>query len=329
MRASQLFAGAWALIATTGCADRLLTQGLEEPISVQDAQFIEGELPGLPPLTREQVDEGVAPVRPNSLTATAGTTRLRPHLGGVVFSGYVSDDAVALALRIEGQGSGYWVFPAGALDPSVPGSLTWRRNVDFHAIPPGRHRLLVAAIDAEGRSGTQVSSSLCIHSPIYDNGNACDPRRAPPATVISLTWDRPVDLDLVVTTPTGDVIDAKDPASGPFGPPPQQRLDRSAPGAGYLDLDSNRDCVLDGVQRENVIFEAPLPGRYRVYANLYDACGEASARYELTVNTRAPGAEEGTFEVAQSKRLVGNVIDLQANSGDRRGTYITEFVLGE
>lgn len=329
MRAPLLWAGVWALSVTTGCADRLLTRGLEEPLSVQDAQFVEGELPGLPPLTGDQVDQGVAPVRPNSLAATADTARLRPHLGGVVFSGYVSDDAVALALRIEGHGSGHWVFPAGAIDPSVPGSLTWRRSVDFHEIPPGRHRLLVAAIDDQGRSGTQVSSNLCIHSPIYDNGNACDPRRAPPAVVISLTWDRPVDLDLLVTTPSGDVIDAKDPAAGPSGPPPQQRLERTAPGAGYLDLDANRGCVLDGAQRENVIFEAPLPGRYRVYTNLHDACGEPSARYELTVNTRAPGREEGTFEVIQSKRLVGNVIELQANGGDGLGTYVTEFVLGE
>jgi hypothetical protein len=321
--------GVVVALPALGCGDKLLTEGLEEPFSVHGAQLIEATLPGQAPLTTEQINDGVRPEKPFVNGLVANLQLLRPHLAGVGFSGLVSDDAVAVGLQLEGQGSGYWVFPAGAPDAFVPGFLTWSGLVDFHEVPPGRHRLLAAAIDARGNSGTQAGTTLCIQRPVPDNGNVCDPRRTPPGIVVSLTWNRPVDLDLLVASPTGDLIEAKSPASGPLTPPPTQRLDRDAPGAGYLDVDSNRECVPDGRQRENVIFNSPVPGRYRVYANLHDSCGQDSVQYEVSVHARTIGAEADTFDVVETRRRVGSLIALQANGSRARGTYVTEFVITE
>lgn len=321
-------------VVLAGCGDKVLTEGLDEPFSVHGGQLIEGDLPGEEPLTTEQINDGVRAAPPFANGLTADAQLLRPHLAGITFAGLVSDDAVAVALQFEGLGSGYWVLPAGPADPFVAGFLTWSGVVDFHDVPPGRHRLRAAAIDNDGRSGTQAGTTICIQRPVPDNGNVCDPRLLPPGIVVSLTWNRPVDLDLVVLSPTGDLIDAKTPGSGPLTPPPQPRLDRNAPGAGYLDADSNRACVLDGRQRENVLFMNPLPGRYRVYANLHDSCGESSVQYAVSVHARtlvSEGSDEAPaiFGVVETKRRVGSLVALQANGSRGRGTYVTEFVVGE
>lgn len=324
MRTSLYFALPLFLV---GCGDHVLTEGLEEPISVRGAQLFEGELPGQPPLTAQQIEDGVKPERPFVNGLSTIVQLIRPHLSGVGFYGLVSDDAVAVGLQLEDQGSGYWVFPAGAPDAFVPGFLSWSGLVDFHEVKPGRHRLLAAAIDAKGHSGTQVSTTICVNRPVPDNGNVCDPRQSPPGIVVSLSWNTPADLDLLVLTPTGDLIDARTPAVGPFLS--DGRIDRNAPGAGYLEVDANRGCVREGRQRENVVFNNPLPGRYVVYANLHDACGEESVQYEVSVHARTAGETEGTFDVVETKRRVGSLIALQANGSRERGTYVTQFVIAE
>lgn len=313
-----------ACLAAGACGETRLTEGLEEPFAVHDAQLLEGELPGAPP------DQGTASPRPTA--STTETTVLRPGLPGVAFFGWATLDAVAVAAKIEGQGSGYWVLPAGPPDPQVQGEpvRVWRFVADLHAsLAPGRHRLLVSALDAAGRAGNQVATSLCIHRRVPDNGNACDATKAPPEIAISLEWDRPVDLDLVVVTPSGEAISARSPAKG-LGA--EEKINRSSPdknppGSGYLDVDSNNGCRIDARQLENVVFqERPPPGSYLVYASLFDACGQPSARYTVTRWTRGvvdPAA--GTFEVAVAERWSGTAVAIQASGGARLGTFVGEF----
>jgi len=317
-RAPLLF----VLLASFG--DERITEGLEEPFAVQDAQFIEGELPGLPP-DRETV-------APRPTAATTELTYLRPGLADVEFFGWATLDAVAVAARLEGQGTGYWVVPTGPPDPTVQGEpvRVWRFNADLHdALPPGRHRILVAATNAAGGAGNQVATSLCVNRPVPDNGNACDPRKAPPELAITLTWDRPVDLDLAVVTPDGTIVAARTPTKG-LGA--DQKIVRNAaeatpPGVGYLDADSNADCHVDGRQRETVVFQnQPAPGTYLVYANLHSPCGQSSVRYTVSRHTRAaldPAA--GTFTVAESDTRSGTLLAVQANGGTRLGTFVAEL----
>lgn len=307
-----------------GCAATRITPGLEEPFSVEGGQFLDGELPGAPP--------GQPPAAPRATAVTTEVTQLRPGLSGVPFFGWATLDAVSVAARIEGQGHGYWVVPAGPPDPQVQGEPVrgWRFVADLQeSLLPGRHRLLVAALDDAGRAGTQVESTLCIHRKVPDNGNACDPKKAPPELVISLAWDRPADLDLIVVTPDSQTISSRSPSKGLAA---DQKINRSAPdqnppGAGYLDLDSNHGCARDGRQLENVVFqERPPPGSYLIYVDLHDACGEPSVRYAVSRWSRTVlDAQAATFTVAESERKSGTLQAVQVNRGAGFGTFVAEI----
>jgi len=313
-----------ALLLFVACDATPITGGLEEPFAVEGGQFHEGELPGAPPAQ--------PPVPPRATAVTTEVTQLRPGLAGVPFFGWATLDAVSVAARIEGQGHGYWVVPAGPPDPQVQGEpvRTWRFVADLHeSLLPGRHRMLVAALDDAGRAGTQVESSICVNRKVPDNGNACDPAKAPPALVISLAWDRPADLDLIVVTPDSQMISSRNPSKGL---PPDQKINRSAPdqntpGAGYLDFDSNNGCSNDGRQLENVVFqEQPAPGSYLVYVNLHDTCREASVRYVVSRWSRAGVEGQPTsFTVAESDRKSGTLQAVQVNAGTQLGTFVTEI----
>jgi len=290
------------------CGDRPITEGLDEPIAVQGGQFIEGELPGSTP------DGALAAPRPTA--ATTEKTSLTQRIAGVPFFGWATLDAVAVGARIENEGDGYWVTPTGPPDPTVPGEpvRTWRFLADFHdSLQPGRHRLLVAAIDDQGRAGSQVATTICVNRLVPDNGNVCDPKKAPPDTVISLTWDRPVDLDLVVVAPDGRILSAKNPSLG----------DRPAP---FLERDSLTGCIDDGRHLENVVFsEKPAAGSYLVYVNLHDACREASVRYTLTRWIRAGVEGKGDeFSVFEAEKKSGSLVAIQTNQSSGLGTFVTE-----
>ncbi|MBX3189514.1 MAG: hypothetical protein KF819_20990 [Labilithrix sp.] len=307
------------------CGDGIVTRGLEEPLAVHDAQFIEGPLPGSPP------DQALVPPRPTA--ATTELTFLRPRLADVPFFGWTTLDAVSVAAQIEGLGRGYWVVPTGAPDPTVQGEPVrqWRFVADLHdSLPPGRHRLLVAATDAAGTTGSQVASTLCINRRVPDNGNVCDPKKAPPELVISLIWDRPVDLDLLVVTPNSEIVASRSPSKGLAADQKVNRnaLDKNAPGVGFLDADSNESCRIDGRQIENVVFaDRPDPGSYLVYVNLHDACGQPSTRYGVSRHTRSAGAEPGTFSVVETDRTHGTLVALEANGSTRLGTFVAELVV--
>jgi hypothetical protein len=76
---------------------------------------------------------------------------------------------------------------------------------------------------------------------------------------VSLNWIHPVDLDLHVQTPEGEDI---------------YWAHRTGTNGGYLDLDSNAACGIDGVQNENIrwLRNAPTPGDYIIRLDLWSAC---------------------------------------------------------
>src|SRR5690606_10325482 len=121
-------------------------------------------------------------------------------------------ESVAVALR-GGGGSGYWVLPVGAPDPQFGDEPAFGFSMVFGREIAGMQRLRVAAIDAKGDSGTQSELEVCVASRVPDNLNACVPTIAPPELVISLSWDRAADVDLVVVTPSGKQVSSKDPST--------------------------------------------------------------------------------------------------------------------
>jgi hypothetical protein len=318
-------------LSVCACAGENPTRGASEPIRVYDvllkeqAQFKSGKLPGRRPLTDAEVAQGAKPVTPNitSLTSQNGVTSAGAT--GKVLTGRASPTAAAVGVEFVGAGSGYWLVPTGSPDPMNNGELAFSITVDFSdGVPTGNQRMRFVALDEAGRAGTQFDQPLCIAPLIPDNLNACRATIAPPALVLSLDWDRSVDLDLELLTPEGKFVDPKHPSTAPSEgdggiPTPLP------PDVGVLDRDSNAGCV-DGHQHEDLVFqEKPPKGHYLVYANLFDSCGEAAVRFVLSFHASQTGKRPGTFEVVETYRTSGEILGMQENGGSGRGLYLTEF----
>ena len=315
------------VLVSAGCGGQPITTQLEEPLRVNGAQFWEGEMPGLPALSGEDILAGVQPEPPYISSFDFVGSRLGPGEHDRSASGRASVDAVSVGLALEGLGSGFWLLPVGAADVVNNNEPTWNATLSFNPdLEPGKHRLLAAAFDNEGKSGTRGTVDICIGRTVPDNRNVCDVTIAPPAFVASLEWDSEVDLDLKVITPSGKTVDPRHPSTAPEDE--DGEVDPEAAGAGISDIDSNRDCVLDGKRRENLIFQdKPAPGTYFVYANLFDACGEGSVRFELSLHQSTAGAEPDTFTVVETFRQAGEILAVQANGGKALGTFVTEFTV--
>jgi hypothetical protein len=311
----------------SACSGETLTAGLEEPVRVPGAQFREGSLPGSAPLTPEQISAGEKAASPNVTSLDITGLSLIAGEGEKTIRGRVSTDASAVALRFADRGRGYWLQPVGGPDPINGGEFTWSLVANVSAdTPPGYHSLLFAGIGADGRSGNQLAFRLCVGSPIPDNLNHCEPKRLPPDLVVSLAWDRDVDLDLRVVAPNGKLVDPKHPTTD-LGTEDQDP-DPEAEGVGVLDRDSNADCAIDGLRRENLVFaERPLPGRYAVYASLNQACGEKSTHFSVSLTSRIEGAEPDTYAQVRTYDKSGLLLAAQADGGAKLGLYVTEFIV--
>ncbi len=318
-------------LCALACEGEDVTAGLDEPIRVEDnlraraAQFQPGSLPGLPPLSADEVNAGARPLSPNITAADTTGRIIHPGQTDKKISGRAAQDALSVGIALEGLGTGYWLFPVGASDAQYDGEFYWDALISFaDDIPPGNHRLLFAAIGADGSSGHQAELRPCVLPAIPDNANACDPKIAPPQVVVSLDWDRNVDLDLQVRAPNGKLIDAKTPSSaiGVEGNKP----DPKAPGVGVLENDSNSQCLRDGPRRENAVWQTkPFLGTYALYVNLFDACGERSVRFNVAIYQSVPGDAPDTFRQVESFRQSGTLIAPQANGGSKVGLFVTEF----
>lgn len=297
-----------------GCGGEPITIQLEEPLSVEGAQFREGALPGTPPLTVEELNQGAQPAAPYPTPPDVAGRIVTPSEIGFVMSGRASTDAYAVGFQWNGLGTGYWLLPVGAPDPSNRGELLWSASLDFGgSLEPGRRGLRVAAVDGEGRAGTQREVELCVRAPITDNLNACDPTEAPPALVVSLGWEHPADLDLVIVAGDGSLIDqanTRGTGAGTLG--------------GQLERDANAGCLPSGAPRENIVWQAePSPGVYSVYVNLNDACGELAAPFTVSAHVREQDGEQ--YRQIETWRSAGEAVSLQANGGRARGLWVTEL----
>jgi len=322
---------AFCALLLLACSSESLTAGQSEPVQVRygngrNAQFLSGDLPGSVPLTDKEVLAGVKPQLPStSLEGLPGV--IRPADTGFGASGTTSNEAVAIGMRFLDLGTGYWVFPVTSQDPTKPGTFSWNATLDFGAdIPPGIHPLAAVAIDANGHGGSQITTDrLCVASEIPDNLSACSAANKPPFTVLSLVWDTPVDLDLRVITPEGKVVDPKHPSTAE---PIKGQVDPTAEGTGVFDTDVGRNCVVSGHRRENLVWQdAPLPGTYYVYVSLYQACGQAAVRFDLSVNRPGPKGEGGIVKMENTYSQAGELLALDADAGTKLGLFVTEFTV--
>jgi hypothetical protein len=306
------------LAACNGTASPL---GVDEPLRVQNAAFKSGELPGSPP-PEDPSDPGEDRDQPLVTQLMSQNLSALPGQVGKRITGFASDDAYSVGLRFADAGSGYWVLPVGAPDANYPDQLSFVATVDLSIeLDEGEHVLQVVAFDAHGHAGQQYEYRFCALRPYDHTRNACDPTIPPPAAVISLVWDVDADLDLVVRTPSGKLVDADHPAtvevSDSEPPDPEQR------GVGILERDSNAECRIDSARRESLIWNgAPEPGTYLIYVNVFEACGKSAAHFAVESYVRVRGADEGTFDIAPLQEpLRGVVLGASANGGGKSGLF--------
>jgi hypothetical protein len=287
--------------------------GIGEPLFVYGAQFYPGRLPGSPP------PDGGTPLSPDVTSILSPYSGFTPGEAGRSMTGDVTDNASSVAVRFRDYGTGYWVFLPGPPDTNAPGSLSWSMTFDLaYNVPPGLTSLRFASLDSAGASGSQYDLPVCVDAVIPDNYNACNVALAPPAAVLSLAWDTPVDLDLELQTPSGVLINPKHPTTS-------ASVDGGVePGDGVLDRDSDANCLPDYVNREDIVWKtAPTPGTYLVYADLFSACGQSSVRFTATLYVAQP--VDGGSALVQRLQVAGELLAIDANGGAGLGLYLESF----
>lgn len=274
--------------------------GIGEPIVAKNAELKKGDLPAN--------DEGV---RVTSLQLNFGV--ITPGAPSLSVTGRVSDDAYSVGIRLKELGSGYWVKPVGAADPSVPGELTFDLNISAATeIKSGNHTFAAVAFDESGRAGPEYEVPVCVVSEIPDNLNACDPANEPPPAIVSLTWHSDADVDLILVAPDGKTYDRSR----------RSFLNEDGSISFGLEFDGSAGCTLDGRRRENFVWNDPPEGTWLVYANLFDACGEAAVSFEATVYRKRRN-RDGTFRLDADEPVRGEFLRLQQNGGDGNPLYLT------
>jgi hypothetical protein len=303
-----------------GCDDgQGPSTGLTEPL-ITNGQFIPGDLPGTPPRDEDAAapmtggDAGPTPLTIRGINSS--TTLIPSGANGQNLGGNVSSDATAVGVKLQGLGSGYWVVPAGLVDPMDMTERSFGLTANFSStIPGGNRNLLYVAIGQDGNGGVQYPLPMCFEPLIPDNGHACNPtsaRNALPAFVLTLQWDANFDLDLHVALPNGDDINAKNPYGMPVDAGTRNAIDPNIP---HIDRDSLRNCQPDGFRQEDVIFLQPLPrGTTTVYVDPYAACGQAATRFKFTLWER-----NGTCATCQmvqvGSAVAGEVLAGQVTGG--------------
>jgi hypothetical protein len=196
------------------------------------------------------------------------------HAGeqGKHLSGRVGQGGQAVVLAMAGD-PGYWVIPVGPEDVLMPGELTYDARLSFSlSLQPGPHDVALRAVDESGNLGPANTITLNAQSQAVDG-----------ALVITLSWDTESDLDLHVVDAGGVEIWARHLSD--FVPPqPGDPIDPAQlAAAGYLDFDSNSQCVIDGRRQEDVLWkQPPPPGVYTARVDTFSLCGTPGARWAIT-----------------------------------------------
>jgi hypothetical protein len=266
-----------AAIAIVACTSGATSDpGAGARMRIAKAQFVRGAMPagGAPG------PEVAAIVLPNN----------QIHAGFVndPIGGALGPTATSAAIGLDGD-EGYWIVPAGAPSVASPDDPSFDGVASFAAdLAPGTYTLVVHGVDAQGAFGPARTQELTAKA-----GETVAPVGG--AFVVTLTWDAEADLDLHVVDPLGNEISHRSPSSQPLFP----SGDEPDAGAsyGYLDFDSNANCVIDGRRQEDVLWpNPPPPGHYVIRVDTTSLCSAPIAHWTVTatLNGAALGASAGT-----------------------------------
>jgi hypothetical protein len=234
-------------------------------------------------------------------------------LGGSAFG------SQAVLIGLDGD-SGHWIVPTGLPDTETEGAFDFSASLAVSPLlplDPAKRSLLFRAVDAQGNVGPPLSLDLKVQALTATDGQPL---------VVTVEWDTEADLDLKLRVPN-----VKDPSTpvdvwtkhrvalpqlGNADPP---YTDDEVKAAAQLDYDSNANCVLDGLRRENVIFPAAPPsGQYEVRVDATSLCGQVAARWH------AFAVANGTDVLGEAYGQMGDV-DTQSSHGPATGTLAFTF----
>ena len=272
MRAGPLLLALGAVLAAA-CSDGVQADtGADAYLQVPGAQFFRGPMP-----------QGSAQ-GPAVEQLTLVNNNIWPGLSNDPIGGALAPSATAAAISLQND-VGYWVVVAGVPSISTPTFPSFGANGVFSTgIVVGSYTLVVRAVDASGNFGLPAKQILVAEaSPLN-----------PPATgdlVVTLTWGDDANLDLHVVDPSGVDIYWGNQSDEP--PPPAGPADGGS--YGYIDYDSNANCVIDGLDREDALWpDAPPPGMYTVRVDTPNLCGQPIANWQAKVVLRGRTIAEAT-----------------------------------
>ncbi len=269
MRTQTLVTTLLATIAVAACSGSNPSSGQTAYMRIQNAQFIAGSI--------DTADHGNLP-QVHSIATRSND--VFSGVSGKSFSGDVGPGSTGILIGLLGD-SGHWTMPVQDMDQNTPGDFTFSCTASFSMDPPsndgGALTLVVRATDKDGNIGPASLYTLNLQE-VRPEG----------ALVISLDWDTQADLDLHVVLPSGDAgineIWSRKPSGLPVGTSVAPDDVDAAIADGYLDHDSNSQCVIDGRRNENVIFPiTPPDGHYIVRVDTFSLCSEVTARWRVQV----------------------------------------------
>jgi hypothetical protein len=239
--------------------------------------------------------------------------------GGSSFVSIASEQKISeIYVSVEGVEYYYSVSPTTAQSSSAS------QGVSRAASSTGNYSLVILFSQNLNRSFTiQVSARL-------DDGSltsvySAEIRHIAAGTgslQVSLSFDNEKDIDLYLVQPDGEVIYYGNRGS-------YDEEDGQITGYG-LDIDSNADCYIDGVNNENIFYSSEniQSGKYEVWVNMYNNCDLSiptnwviTALREGTLITTSYGQNPayGVFPVNTPSNSIGSSL-----SG---ATKVLEFTL--
>ncbi|MEO8900919.1 MAG: hypothetical protein ABI488_04665 [Polyangiaceae bacterium] len=200
------------------------------------------------------------------------STTIWPGYANKPIQGVLTSSGTAVTLALSGD-QGYWVVPAGVPGFTAPDLPTFRASASFsQELSVGHYTLEARAVDVTGQFGPprrQTLTALPIAPSVAVAGTL----------TVTLTWDTEADLDLHVVDPSGtEIFHGARSSVDPFS------SDATGTSVGVLDVDSNAQCVIDGLRQEDVVWaDEPPSGHYLVRVDTTSLCDRTSARWTVRV----------------------------------------------
>ncbi len=281
-----------------------LQNGQEIPLTVDGGIFVDE----IPPPPSTAWTQPISLVYGNDFIITGGSATLN-----VNFADYAYVDEIIGIIVWANDYAGYYQKPLQ--DPTGDEELLLLLRAFVEPdVPPDALTLNFQVVDEIGRVSPVMQKTLSVES--VGSGDI----------QVSVAWDHDDDVDLHVVEPAGCEIYYANDICG---------------SGGWLDLDSNPACSIDGINNENIFWplgQAPT-GTFIVRVDFYSDCSMQGVNYTTTIHycgnvevydgTFAPGTDDSggsgsgvevaTFNNENCGRLLRGTIRYEDRTFDRWG----------